>query len=134
VQAIVDNVLHGRTYFFAKLLHSKVEKLLHSKMEIIKGAVQKLTDAHYDVQRILFGRFHIDLADIVDEFDRLFVRTPLVQTLEKNGSKHPAFSAYVEIVNYVKQRESGQLPPKEIHYTLNIDGHIQTGGRPPMRI
>jgi hypothetical protein len=62
-------------------------------------------DAHKDVQRILLGRFEIDLADIVYEFNQHFAEgKDLEQVIFGIKSKIPErVSGYVDIIKLVKK-------------------------------
>jgi hypothetical protein len=99
VEALVDDVVYGRPYFFAKLLYSKLQKLLVNDSN---------DDAHKDVQRILLGRFGIDLVDIVHEFDQNFAeklgKQDLVEVILGIKSKIPErVSGYVDIIKLAKE-------------------------------
>jgi hypothetical protein len=97
VEALVDDVVKGRPYFFAKLLHLKLQKLLEKDSN---------EDAHKDVQRILLSRFEIDLVDIEYEFNQHFAQgKDLEQVILGIKSDKPTrVSGYVDILKLAKEK------------------------------
>jgi hypothetical protein len=81
---------------------------MHELHELFILVVNVNGDPHNDVQRILYGRYHIDLFEIVAEFDAHFARffsngkNLLLGILNENAHKIKPFKGYAEIISHLQ--------------------------------
>jgi hypothetical protein len=114
VEALVDDVVYGRPYFFAKLLNTKLKKIQNNNSNALNKLRAKATnsndDAHKDVIRILLGRFEIDLAYIEYEFNQHFAKswgwevTTLLEVLSQKLHLTTKVSRYTEIITHLHRK------------------------------